>query len=81
MPREHAIPDVLAYLQNETELTRRTLARILVESGRAEDLAVNPQAFITMATREINAALRELMLPGLTYEPLDGQHVDETLCV
>jgi len=28
------VPDVLAYLQNETELTRSTLVRILKESRR-----------------------------------------------
>ena len=74
--REHAIPDVLAYLQNETELTRQTLARILVASGRADDLRVNPQAFISMATREITGTLRDLMIPGITYERLAGQEWD-----
>jgi type III restriction enzyme len=29
-----SLPDVLAYLQNATELTRSTLVRILKESGR-----------------------------------------------
>src|SRR5262249_5647561 len=32
--RTHSVPDILAYLQNETELTRSTLTRILNESGR-----------------------------------------------
>lgn len=35
----HAVPDILAYLQNETELTRSTLVRILKESGRLSDFA------------------------------------------
>ena len=29
-----SLPDILAYLQNETDLTRSTLVRILKESGR-----------------------------------------------
>ncbi len=62
------IPDVLAYLQNETDLTRDTLVEILIQSGRLGDLPVNPQAFITMATREIAAALSALMIPGIVYE-------------
>jgi len=33
----YSVPDVLAYLQNETELTRSTLVRILKESGRLGD--------------------------------------------
>lgn len=67
------LPDVLAYLQNETELTRHTLARILIESGRAEDLRVNPQAFVTLATNAITGALHELMLNGIEYERIDGK--------
>lgn len=64
------VPDVLAYLQNETDLTRDTLVTILLDSGRLADLLVNPQAFITMATREIKAALTDLMIPGIRYEPI-----------
>jgi len=66
------LPDVLAYLQNETELTRHTLARILIESGRAEDLRINPQAFVTMTTQAIATSLHELMLSGIEYEKIEG---------
>jgi type III restriction enzyme len=62
------VPDILAYLQNETELTRRTLARILIESDRCEELRVNPQAFVTLATECVNRALNELVLSGIEYE-------------
>ena len=43
---DQPIPDVLAYLQNETELTRSTLVRILRESGRLGELFNNPQHFL-----------------------------------
>ncbi len=71
--RRFQIPDVLAYLQNATELTRYTLARILVESGRAEEIRINPQAFITMALGEIRSSLNVAMLAGIQYEHLAGQ--------
>jgi type III restriction enzyme len=71
--RDFQLPDILAYLQNETELTRRTLADILIASGRAEEMRVNPQAFTTMAVQAINAALHDLMLNGIEYERLPGQ--------
>ncbi|MDP9359556.1 MAG: DEAD/DEAH box helicase family protein [Chloroflexota bacterium] len=71
--RQFPIPDVLAYLQNATELTRHTLAQILIQSGRAEEIRTNPQAFITMALTEIQAALNEVMLAGIQYELLAGQ--------
>jgi type III restriction enzyme len=47
----HAMPDILAYWQNETELTRSTLVRILKGSGRLGDFLINPQRFMTRRRR------------------------------
>lgn len=69
----YQIPDVLAYLQNETELTRKTLTRIVIQSGMVEKLAVNPQAFLNAAITAIRKTLQDLMLDGITYERLDGR--------
>lgn len=71
--RKHAyIPDVLTYLQNETDLTRKTIARILIESGRLEDLRVNPQAYLSMVKIQIDTAMQNLMLKGIEYERIAG---------
>jgi type III restriction enzyme len=40
------LPDILAYLQKETELTRATLVSILSESNRIAEFAINPQKFM-----------------------------------
>lgn len=66
------LPDILADLQNETDLTRSTMVRILLESGRLSDFIVNPQSFIAMATTKLNAAMHTQMVDGLTYEPIPG---------
>lgn len=62
------VPDVITMIQGETNLTRQTIARILIESGRAEDIRINPQAFITQATDTIRTVLRDEMQNGLKYE-------------
>ncbi|HEX7406110.1 MAG TPA: DEAD/DEAH box helicase family protein, partial [Candidatus Binatia bacterium] len=67
------LPDILGYLQNETELTRSTLVGILVESGRLAEFPVNPQAFVTQTTKQLQRALSDLMLEGIRYEKVDGQ--------
>ena len=67
------LPDILAFLQRETELTRGALARILKESGRLQDFAVNPQSFMTESAKMINRALNELIIDGIKYEPMPGQ--------
>ena len=60
-----ALPDILAFLQMETELTRHTLAQILKRSGRLADFRINPHAFMVAVVREISHALHDLMLEGI----------------
>ena len=67
------LPDLLAYLQKETELTRHTLVEILKRSGKLPEFKVNPQAFMTAVGREIGRALHDLMLKGIQYEKLSAQ--------
>lgn len=62
------LPDILAFLQSETELTRHTLAEILKASGRLGEFKVNPQAFMASVAKEISRALHDLMLEGIQYE-------------
>jgi type III restriction enzyme len=66
------LPDILADLQNETDLTRATLVRILRDSGRLTDFTINPQAFTVLVTAKINAALHKQMVDGIQYEPVPG---------
>jgi type III restriction enzyme len=68
------LPDILAFLQKETELTRHTLAEILKRSGRLAEFKVNPQAFMAAVAKEISRALHDLMLGGIKYEKVAGQY-------
>ncbi len=67
------LPDILAYLQNETELTRSTLVRILKESGRLQDFFINPQVFMDAVARVLRHTLHRLLVDGIKYErvPVD----------
>ena len=68
-----AIPDVLAYLQNETELTRSTLVRILKESGRLGELFNDPQRFIDTVAGLIKYELHRLLVDGIKYERIESK--------
>lgn len=68
------LPDILADLVNQTDLTRSTLVRILIDSGRLKDFTVNPQEFGSLVTTKINAAIKTQMVDGLKYEPIAGMH-------
>ena len=71
-PAQASVPDVLAYLQAETELTRSTLARILTESGRLAEFFSNPQRFMDAVSAIIRYELHRLVVDGIKYERLDG---------
>lgn len=73
------LPDILAYLQKETELTRNTLVRILINSGRVEEFALNPQKFMDSAVRLIKRELHKLIIDGIKYEKIDGQEYEMRL--
>ena len=62
------LPDLLAYLQNSTDLTRHTLVRILKESGRLGDFILNPQIFINQVSACIQRELHRVTVNGIEYE-------------
>jgi type III restriction enzyme len=62
------LPDLLTDLQDKTSLTRRSLHRILVDSGRLDDFKRNPQQFIELAAEIINRAKRLALVDGIKYQ-------------
>ncbi|MCX8518790.1 MAG: DEAD/DEAH box helicase family protein, partial [Methylophilaceae bacterium] len=76
---ENKIPDILSYLQGKTELTRSTIAEILIASGRLGEIKVNPQQFMDYALTAIQDELKKLMVRGIKYEKIDGQEYEMLL--
>lgn len=68
------LPDVLTDLQNKTQLTRRSIAKILIDSGRLPDFMRNPQDFIDMAAETINRAKRLAIVDGIKYQRLGEEY-------
>ena len=64
------LPDLLTDLQDKTQLTRRSLVRMLTESGRLDDFKRNPQQFIELATDSINRTKRFAIVDGIRYQRL-----------
>jgi type III restriction enzyme len=70
-----AVPDVLGELQNRTQLTRRSLAKMLIDSGRLDDLQANPAVFIDQAAELISQAKIAALVDGIRYERIGDQAV------
>ncbi|MFZ3287915.1 MAG: DEAD/DEAH box helicase family protein [Telluria sp.] len=68
------LPDLLTDLQDRTQLTRRTITRILTGSGRLDDFKRNPQQFIELASETINRCKRLALVDGIKYERLGDEH-------
>jgi type III restriction enzyme len=69
---KYVMPDFVGQVQGKTGLSKSTVARILLESGRLADAVNNPQAFIEYAAEAINAIKREVLVEGVEYIKIDG---------
>ena len=73
------VPDILSYIQNKTRLTRDTICRILIESGKIEDVFINPQQFMDKVCDGVINVLNEMMVDGIKYEKIAGSYYDQML--
>lgn len=73
------IPDIYAFIEDKTQITRNTIYRVLNESGRLEDVLKNPQLFLDLASKHIKDALNRLMIDGIKYEKIGGSEYEMRL--
>ncbi|MFC3906839.1 type III restriction-modification system endonuclease [Clostridium disporicum] len=67
------LPDIITYLQNGTQLTRRTIVEILKQSGKLQDFKNNPQKFMDTVSEIIKRKMRYLIVDGIKYEKLGDE--------
>lgn len=68
------LPDLLTDLQDKTQLTRKSLVKILSESRRLPDFRKNPQEFIELANEAINRTKRLALVDGIKYQRVGEDH-------
>jgi len=68
------LPDILTSLQDLTQLTRRSICQILVDSRRLDDFKRNPQQFIEQAGEAINRCKRLALVDGIKYQRIGDSH-------
>jgi type III restriction enzyme len=72
--RSFDLPDLITYLQNETNLTRRTIVKIINDSGRLESFKNNPQKFIEQVSTIIQHQMRLFVVDGIKYHKIGDDH-------
>ena len=66
------LPDIVGYLQNETQLTRKSIVKILTGTTRLRYFKINPQKFIEGCIDIINEQMRMHIIDGIQYKKIDN---------
>jgi type III restriction enzyme len=67
------LPDIVTYLQNETQLTRGSIVEILKGCTNLKYFKINPQKFIEGCIEIINEQMRLHIVDGIVYTKI-GDH-------
>lgn len=67
------LPDIVTYLQNETNLTRKNIVDILIKSGKLQGFKNNPQKFIDGAIKIIKKVMSMFIVDGIKYQKLGSE--------
>jgi type III restriction enzyme len=70
---DYDLPDIITYLQNETNLTRQNIVDILIKSGKLQDFKNNPQKFIDGAIKIIKKVMSMFIVDGIKYQKLGDE--------
>lgn len=75
----NSLPDIVTYLQNETNLTRRSIVSILtgIRKDRLNLLKINPQKFIEGCIDIINEQMRLHIVDGIKYTKIGDSAIYE----
>jgi type III restriction enzyme len=64
------LPDIVSYLQNETQLTRKSIVKILTGTLKLKYFKINPQKFIEGCIDIINEQMRIHIIDGIQYKKI-----------
>ncbi|MBO2546011.1 DEAD/DEAH box helicase family protein [Salegentibacter sp. BDJ18] len=74
------LPDIVSYLQNETQLTRKSIVRILTGTNKLNYFKINPQKFIEGCIEIINEQMRMHIVDGIKYQKIgDAEYYSQEL--
>lgn len=74
------LPDIVGYLQNETQLTRRSIVKILTGTQKLKLFKRNPQKFIEGCIDIINEQMRLQIVDGIKYHKTEsGEYYSQEL--
>ena len=67
---KYKLPDIITYLQNETNLTRKSIVNILTRSKTLDSFKKNPQSYLEQAANIIKGSMKAFIVDGIKYEKI-----------
>ena len=67
---KYKLPDIITYLQNETNLTRKSIVNILTNSKTLDSFKKNPQSYLEQAVNIIKGSMKAFIVDGIKYEKI-----------
>lgn len=64
---KEVLPDIISFLQNQTNLTRKTIVDILIKSNTLHLFKKNPQLYMDEAAKIISSKMRLMIIDGIKY--------------
>ncbi len=64
------LPDIISYLQNETNLTRKTIVDILIKSKTLNSFKKDPQKYLEQVSELIKRTMQSFIVDGIRYEKI-----------
>jgi type III restriction enzyme len=71
---DYKLPDIVTYIQNETNLTRKNIVDILIKSEKLNDFKNNPQKFIDKVIEIIKKTMSTFIVDGIKYQKLGNDY-------
>lgn len=70
---DYKIPDIFAYIQSKIDISKKTISCILKQSGRLNEIYINPQMFLDNVVINIKGVLNQLLIDGIKYEKINDK--------
>ena len=77
---KYKLPDIITYLQNETNLTRKSIVEILTRTETLDSFKKNPQLYLEKVTDIIEKTMKNFIVDGIKYEKIgNGEFYSQDL--
>lgn len=70
---QETLPDIISFLQNKTNLTRKTIVDILIRSKTLHLFKKNPQKYMDEVGKIIESKMRLMIVDGIKYTKIGDQ--------